>query len=118
MTASTLGIFLLASLVVGVIACERAGRALGVHDHGAIVWDEIVPFWLVLFLIPGGLLWQGAAFALFRLFDITKPWPASYFDREVKNGFGVMADDVVAAFFTLLTLAVVATIARFAGLPV
>jgi phosphatidylglycerophosphatase A len=98
-------VFLVAAFISGFWACQRAGRALGVPDHGSIVWDEIVPFWLVLFLTPPAFLWQAAAFGLFRLFDITKPWPASYFDQHQKNGFGVMMDDLVAAGFSLLALA-------------
>ena len=102
---------LLAWLVVGfiggVLAAQRTGADLGVIDHGSIVWDEIVPFWLVLLFCPLGLLWQGAAFLLFRLFDIVKPQPARYFDEQVKNGFGVMCDDLIAAGYTILVLAVV-----------
>ena len=99
-------LFIVAAFACGVLACERTGRALGVTDHGAIVWDEIVPFWLVLLLTPAGWLWQTAAFLLFRFFDIVKLPPANYFDEQVKNGFGVMMDDVAAAFHTLLVLAV------------
>lgn len=99
-------VFLLLCFVGGVVAVHRTGHDLGVVDHCAIVWDEIMPFWLVLLFCPAGWLWQGAAFALFRLFDITKPYPASYFDEKVKNGFGVMADDLCAAAYTLLALAV------------
>jgi phosphatidylglycerophosphatase A len=98
-------LFLLAAFVVGVLAAERTGRALGVPDHGAIVWDEIVPFWLVLLLTPEGFLWQLAAFLWFRFFDVVKPQPARWIDGHVKNGFGVMADDVIAAGYTLLILA-------------
>ncbi len=97
--------FLVLAFVFGFWACQRTGRALGEPDHGSIVWDEIVPFWLVLFLAPAGFLWQAAAFALFRLFDIFKPWPASYFDQRQKNGFGVMMDDLCAAGYALLVLA-------------
>ena len=89
----------------GIQCCEIAGRNLGVADHGSIVWDEIVPFWLVLLMTPAGWLWQLTAFALFRFFDITKPQPARWFDEHVKNGFGVMADDLIAAAYTLLMLA-------------
>jgi phosphatidylglycerophosphatase A len=92
------------ALGYGVLACERTGQALGVADHGAIVWDEIVPFWCVLLLTPAGLLWQLAAFLLFRFFDIVKPPPASWFDQHMKNGFGVMMDDVVAAAYTLFVI--------------
>ena len=96
---------LTAAYVLGIWAIDRTGRALGNPDHGSIVWDEIVPFWLVLLMTPDTFLWQGVAFALFRFFDITKPQPARYFDEHVKNGFGVMADDLVAAGYTLLCLA-------------
>ena len=92
-------------LVGGIFAIHKTGADLGVVDHGSIVWDEIVPFWLVLSFCQAGWIWQGVAFLLFRLFDITKPQPARFFDRTVKNGFGVMADDLVAAGYTLLCLA-------------
>ena len=90
---------------LGIWVCGRAGRALGVADHGGMVWDEIVAFLLVLFLIPPGAVWQAAGFVLFRLFDIFKPGPIRYFDRTLKGGFGVMFDDLVAAASTLLVLA-------------
>ena len=92
--------------VLGIWVCGRTGRALGVADHGAMVWDEIVAFWVVLFFTPATLAWQAFAFALFRLFDILKPAPIRYFDRKLKGGFGVMFDDLVAAFYTLVVLAV------------
>jgi phosphatidylglycerophosphatase A len=98
-------IFLAVAFIVGIFAAGRTGRDLGVADHGSIVWDEIVPFWLVLFMTPAGFLWQLAAFFWFRFFDVIKPQPARWIDAHVKNGFGVMLDDVVAAFFTLLVLA-------------
>ena len=91
---------------LGVWACGHTGRALGVADHGAIVWDEIVAFMLVLVFTPEGYLWQACAFLLFRLFDILKPPPIRYFDRRWKNGFGVMFDDLLAAGYSLLALAV------------
>ncbi len=100
-------VFLLLAFVYGVHACDRTGRALGVADHGAIVWDEIVPFWFVLFMAPPGLLWQLGAFLLFRFFDIVKPPPANWFDEQMKNGLGVMMDDAVAAGFSLLALAII-----------
>jgi phosphatidylglycerophosphatase A len=99
-------LFLLAgAYLAGIWFIDVTGRALGDPDHGSIVWDEMVPFWLVLLLTPAGFLWELAAFVLFRFFDITKPQPARYFDQHVKNGFGVMADDLVAAGYTLLCLA-------------
>jgi phosphatidylglycerophosphatase A len=98
--------FLVVGFVGGVLAAHKTGADLGVVDHGSIVWDEIVPFWLVLVFCPPHWLWQTTAFFLFRFFDIVKPQPARYFDEKVKNGFGVMADDLVAAGYTLLVLAV------------
>jgi phosphatidylglycerophosphatase A len=97
-------IFLGISFAGGVLAAHKTGADLGVVDHGAIVWDEVVPFWAVLFFCPPGWLWQAAAFLAFRFFDIFKPQPARFFDN-MKNGFGVMADDLVAGAYTLLALA-------------
>ena len=82
--------------------CDR--RALGVADHGGMVWDEIVAFALVLLFTPAGWLWMALAFALFRLFDILKPWPIRVADRHLKNGFGVMFDDLLAAAFAIAVL--------------
>lgn len=98
-------LFPVLGFALGVVACGRTGRALGSHDHGAIVWDEIVAFWLVLALLPAGYGWQFAAFVLFRFFDIVKPPPIRHFDRTVGGGFGVMFDDLLAAFYTLLAIA-------------
>ena len=99
-------LLLLAAAYVGGIWCvQLTGRHLNEPDHGSIVWDEIVPFWFVLLLTPAGWGWQLFAFALFRFFDIVKLPPADWFDQNMKNGFGVMADDLCAAFHTLLVLA-------------
>lgn len=98
---------LAAAYFLGIWVIDKTGRSLGDPDHGSIVWDEIVPFWLVLLLTPAGFAWHFLAFVLFRYFDITKPQPARYFDQHVKNGFGVMADDLVAAGYTLLCLALI-----------
>ena len=95
-----------ALFLLGVWACEVTGRALGAADHGGMVWDEIVAFLLVLFFVPATLYWQAAAFLVFRLFDIVKPPPIRYYERTFKNGFGVMLDDLVAAFYTLVIFAV------------
>ncbi len=95
-----------ATFILGAAAAERTGRALGRPDHGAIVIDEIVAFWLVLWLVPGGVFTQAVAFVGFRLFDILKPPPIRAVDRRFKNGVGVMLDDLLAAFYTLLGAAV------------
>ena len=97
-------------LPVGAYAAQVTGSRLGAADSGHIVIDEIVAFWIVLLLLPadaahGGVL-VVAAFALFRFFDIVKPPPIRALDARFKNGVGVMADDLVAAFYTLLVLAI------------
>ena len=98
-------VVLLAAFLLGVWACGETGRALGVADHGAMVWDELVAFALVIFFTPVHWLWQIGAFALFRFFDIVKPPPIRYFDRALKNGFGVMFDDLIAAVYAIAALA-------------
>lgn len=91
--------------LLGVWACQRTGRKLGVHDHSGMVWDETVAFLAVLYFLPGSPLWQAFAFLLFRFFDIVKPAPIRRIDHNVRNGLGVMFDDIMAAFYTLLCLA-------------
>lgn len=91
-------------LALGVWACDVTGKALGVHDHGGIVWDEVAAFLMVLpFASPD---WQGMAlaFALFRLFDIWKPFPIGWADARLKGGLGVMVDDVLAAGYSICCL--------------
>jgi phosphatidylglycerophosphatase A len=90
---------------VGVGVSGKTGRDLGVPDHGAIVWDEIVAFLAVLFFVPEDLFSIACAFLLFRVFDIVKPPPIRAVDAALKNGFGVMLDDLLAAGYTLLVLA-------------
>jgi len=90
---------------LGVWACQVTGKALRVHDHSGMVWDETVAFLIVLFFTPASPMWQAFAFLAFRLFDILKPAPIRYVDRTIRNGFGVMFDDLLAAFYTLLCLA-------------
>jgi phosphatidylglycerophosphatase A len=96
---------ILVAFAVGVWACSRAGQDMGVVYRGAIVWDEVVAFWMVLMLVPSTIESQVAAFFVFRAFDVVKPPPIRHFDRTLKNGFGVMFDDVLAAFYTLLVFA-------------
>jgi phosphatidylglycerophosphatase A len=92
---------------LGIWACGATGRAMGIPDHSAMNWDEVVAFLLILMVTPPGLGWQAFAFFAFRFFDVVKPPPIRYFDRTIKGGFGVMFDDVVAAFYTLLAMAIV-----------
>ena len=115
-----------AGFAIGCWACTVAARNLGLADPGCIVWDEVIAFWLVLWLVmPAGLLAQCVAFALFRFFDAAKPGPVAWADALFKprhgpdralrigwaQGFGIMLDDLVAALCTLLVIA----LWRFAG---
>jgi phosphatidylglycerophosphatase A len=89
---------------VGVWLCGESARRLGIHDHGGIVWDEIVGMYLVLIVTPFALLPWLLAFGLFRAFDIVKPWPIRDLDHRIKGGAGIMLDDLVAALYAALTL--------------
>lgn len=95
---------LVISSAVGIYLCGRTARALGVHDHGAIVWDEFAGLWLTLFAVPPGWQWLLVGFVLFRLFDILKPYPISVLDKNMKGGLGIMIDDIVAGTFAWLVL--------------
>ena len=83
--------------LAGVRICGESARRLGTRDHPAVVWDEIVGFLAVTLALPAQPLWWAAAFVLFRLFDIAKPWPVGYLDRRVGGGMGIMLDDLAAA---------------------
>ncbi|HMA32785.1 MAG TPA: phosphatidylglycerophosphatase A [Casimicrobiaceae bacterium] len=96
---------------IGVWSAQVTGTDLGRPDHGSIVVDEIAAFLLVLFFAGGDAMRQFAAFALFRFFDIVKPPPIRQLDAAIKNGFGVMLDDFVAAGYALIVLAIVVRIA-------
>jgi phosphatidylglycerophosphatase A len=113
---SHMAALLIASFLVGWWACTVTARALAMPDPGAIVWDEVLAFWLVLWLVmPAGLMAQAVAFALFRYFDAAKPGPVAWADRAFKGrrgqsvgwaqGFGILFDDLVAALCTLLVIA-------------
>jgi phosphatidylglycerophosphatase A len=94
-----------AAFLLGVWACGVTGRHLGIQDHGSMVWDEIVAFLLVAAVLPRELGWQLAGFVAFRAFDIVKPAPIRWIERRFHGGFGVMLDDLVAAGYALLVLA-------------
>jgi phosphatidylglycerophosphatase A len=98
-----LPLVLLATLV-GIYLCGRTARALGVHDHPGIVWDEFAGLWLALFALPPDWYWPLLGFALFRLFDIAKPWPISWLDRNLHGGTGIMLDDILAGTFAGICL--------------
>ncbi len=109
---------LLAGTLIGIWACTRTAQHLGTADPGAIVWDEVLGFWLVLWVLTPAPWWaQGVAFALFRVFDAVKRGPVGWADRRYKRrsgqaigwpqGWGILFDDLVAAGMTLLTMALV-----------
>ena len=100
-----LGVALLL-IVSGVWLCGESARRIGVHDHGGIVWDEIAGIYLTLMLAPPSVGGFAAAFVLFRLFDIVKPWPIRDLDHRLGGGLGIMLDDLAAALYALLSLAI------------
>jgi phosphatidylglycerophosphatase A len=97
-------IIIAALFLFGIYVCDKTSKDLGVSDHGTIVWDEIVAMMLVLTITPMHLSGWLIAFLLFRLFDIWKPFPISYFDAKLKNGFGVMFDDLLAAIYAMASM--------------
>ena len=111
MTTAQMGGLIVVSTLVGWWACTVTAKNMRVADPGSIVWDEVVAFWLVLWLIAPASVWaQAAAFVLFRFFDAAKPGPIAWADRRFKGlgargGFGILFDDFVAAFCTLLVIA-------------
>ena len=103
---------LVAGFLLGVWACDVSDRRLGMHDQGALVWDEVIGMWITLVAAPLQWWWMIIGFALFRLFDIWKPWPVSWADRRVHGGLGVMLDDVAAGVYALIVLQLVALAVR------
>jgi phosphatidylglycerophosphatase A len=100
--------------VIGIGLCGRAARLLGQADPPSVVWDEIVAVLITLAGSPPGWATAAAGFALFRLFDIWKPWPIGWIDRHVHGGLGIMLDDIAAGFMGLAALQLV----RLCGVPV
>ncbi|MRD49206.1 phosphatidylglycerophosphatase A [Caenimonas koreensis] len=112
LTPMQIGLVIAASLAVGWWACTVAAANMRVLDPGAIVWDEVVAFWIILWLVmPAGFMAQLGAFILFRIFDAVKPGPVAWADDLFhgfgwKGGFGIIFDDLVAAFCTLFVIAI------------
>jgi phosphatidylglycerophosphatase A len=103
----SLAAYVVAVLVLfggGVLVCGYTAGRLGVHDHPAIVWDEVVGYLVTMTAAPSGWAWIAAGFVLFRLFDILKPWPIGWLDRRLHGGAGIMLDDVIAGVFAALLL--------------
>lgn len=98
------GLALVFVSLLGIWLCGRTSRDLGVHDHPGIVWDEFAGYLLTMTAAPRGWLWIVVGFALFRLFDILKPWPIRWIDRQLHGGLGIMLDDLLAGVFAAACL--------------
>lgn len=96
---------------VGIVICQKTSDDMGVHDHGSIVWDEFVGYWMTMLVVPVMGLdiyewkWILVGFVLFRFFDMVKPWPIGWLDKHVAGGVGIMVDDIVAAMMAGCCLA-------------
>lgn len=101
-------LLILFSFVLGIWLCGKTATDLGVHDHGGIVWDEFVGYWITMFMAPSGLFWAVLGFVLFRILDIFKPWPIKWADKQLKGGLGIMLDDVLAGIMAALCLQAIA----------
>ncbi len=99
-----------AVVMSGIAICDWSARQLNVHDHPGIVWDEIAGYLITMIAAPDGGLWILLGFALFRLFDILKPWPISYLDRQIGGGLGIMLDDVAAGLAAFGLMQLIATL--------
>ncbi len=98
----------LISIVIGFWLCGKSSEMLGVHDHSGIVWDEFAGFFITMIAAPKSWQWIVLGFALFRLFDIWKPWPIHIVDKKVQGGVGIMMDDVIAGIYALVVLQLIA----------
>jgi phosphatidylglycerophosphatase A len=99
-----------ALFLAGIWICEKSAARLGVHDHPAIVWDEVVGYLAVMLVAPAGWLWAVAGFCVFRFFDIVKPWPIRDVDHAVGGGVGIMLDDLLAAAYGALVILALKTL--------
>lgn len=118
---ASLPVYLLVIVITGIVGvkiCQVASDDMGVHDHGSIVWDEFVGFWITMSIVPMLKIpatewkWLIAGFILFRFFDMVKPWPIGWLDKRIHGGLGIMIDDVVAGIMAAIALYLVG---RYAG---
>ena len=105
-----LGLYVQLSVAVaislaGIWICGESARRIGVHDHGGIVWDEIAGMYVTLLVAPPTIYGYALGFVLFRLFDVVKPWPIRDMDHRLGGGLGIMLDDLAAALYALVSLA-------------
>jgi phosphatidylglycerophosphatase A len=90
--------------LAGIWICGESARRIGVHDHGGIVWDEIVGMYVTLLAAPFSVTGWVLAFVLFRVMDIVKPWPIRDLDHRMRGGVGIMLDDLAAALYAAILL--------------
>ncbi|MCG9684405.1 phosphatidylglycerophosphatase A [Vibrio sp. Isolate23] len=111
-------VVVIAACFIGIKVCQVTSDDMGVHDHGAIVWDEFAGFWITMLVVPlfqqssTDWKWLLTGFVLFRCFDMIKPWPISWLDARVHGGFGIMLDDIVAGVMAGIALYLVG---KYAG---
>lgn len=86
-------------IIAGIWICDKVSRDIGVHDHGGIVLDEVAGYLVVMIAVPVNIWTLSVAFAIFRLFDIVKPWPINWLDKKVEGGLGIMMDDLLAGIY-------------------
>lgn len=99
--------------VLGVWICAVTARHLGGDDPQCVVWDEIAGYLLTMAFAPPELAWLVAGFVLFRFFDVLKPWPVSWADRRIKDGLGIMLDDVLAGLYAGASLILLAQVRAY-----
>lgn len=100
-------LIVLSGFIYGCIACKKVDNELGAHDHVGIVWDEIISFIIVLLIVPSSFYVQFMSFIVFRFFDTVKPYPINKIDKEISSGIGIMLDDLIAAFYTILIVTLI-----------
>ena len=103
---------ILVTFLAGIWICGKTSKDMGIHDHGGIVWDEFVGYWITMFMAPEGWQWILAGFVVFRVLDILKPWPIKWADSRIKGGLGIMLDDVIAGIIGALFIQAVIYLAN------
>ncbi len=97
-------IFLLGFIIFTSWLCDVISRSTHTHDHPGMCIDEFAGFFVTMIAAPAGWQWIAAGFVLFRVFDIWKPWPISYADKNIPGGFGMIFDDVLAGLYAMIVI--------------
>ena len=103
----SLWVYLLVTVVltvIGIWVCDKTSKDIGVHDHGGIVIDEVAGYLVTMIAVPVNVWTLIAAFFIFRFFDIIKPWPIGWLDKQVQGGVGIMVDDLLAGVYGLAVI--------------